>query len=530
MKRTMRLILLGMMSICLAFCFALEILAQESDVKKESETALNITGETKISGTGFGDFSFLTDSNKNAYYSSEENASITLEREGGIAGVYLLFDRAFGSYTLTNNNTGESATFGENGFLHEFCNLDALWEQIPSSVTLHFSGGSVRLSEIFTFSQGKTPDFVQDWNAPYENGADLVLFSTHGDDEQLYFAGLLPLYAGQFGYRVQVVYMTDHRSGPGANNIRMHEMLDGLWAVGVKAYPVFGSFADFRIDSLKGTYDQYQNLYGVSEYDLQCFVVSQIRRFRPLVVVGHDLNGEYGHGMHLVYADLLTKAISLSGDESFDPESASRFGTWEIGKLYLHLYEENPVTMDYDTPLEFFGGMTAFEVSQKFGFAAHKSQHWAFASWLYGYGNQITKASQIALYNPCQFGLYYSRMGEDVAKNDLFENVISYDEQERMEQERLEQERLEQERLEQERLEQERVEKERLEQQKREQERLEQERLKKERRNQILLALSVVVLASLVLFFVFILHRQFQKTRPCKKTDPSDSQEKTDLK
>jgi LmbE family N-acetylglucosaminyl deacetylase len=45
-----------------------------------------------------------------------------------------------------------------------------------------------------------------------EGGADLVLFSAHGDDEHLFFAGLLPTYAEERGYRVQVVYLTDHRN------------------------------------------------------------------------------------------------------------------------------------------------------------------------------------------------------------------------------------------------------------------------------------------------------------------------------
>jgi LmbE family N-acetylglucosaminyl deacetylase len=250
-----------------------------------------------------------------------------------------------------------------------------------------------------------------------------VLFSTHGDDEHLYFAGLLPTYAAQRQCRVQVVYLTDHRND---TNKRTHEMLNGLWKVGVRAYPVFGRFADFRVDSLQGTYDRYKSQYGTSREELLGFVVEQIRRFRPLVAVGHDLKGEYGHGMHLVYADLLTQAVELTADEANFPDSAAKYGLWNVPKLYLHLYKTDPIVLDYDQPLDAFDGLTAFQVSQKLGFPSHKSQQWPmFVEWIYGADGKITKASQIKKYSPCKFGLYRSTVGSDVLKNDFLENITT---------------------------------------------------------------------------------------------------------
>ncbi|MDD6199763.1 MAG: PIG-L family deacetylase [Firmicutes bacterium] len=442
----------------------------------------DITGSTGITGTGFHSLAFLTDGNIDTYRSSSGSASLTLTNGTGMAGLYLLFDREYGVYTVTDNGSGKSITAGEGGFLHEFLDLAAAFGTAPTSVTLDFSNGSVRLSEIRVFSGTDVPKDIQVWGSPLEGGADLVLFATHGDDDQLFFAGLLPLYAGAKGCRVQVVYLTDHRN---LTSGRIHEMLNGLWAVGVTAYPVFGSFADFRIDSLEGTYDEYRYSYGTTREALQSFVVEQIRRFKPLVAVGHDLNGEYGHGMHMVYADLLTKAVPLTGDPEAFPESAGRYGVWEIPKVYLHLYAKNPITIDYDQPLEAFGGLTAFQATQKLGYPCHKSQQYTwFTRWINGSSGEITKASQIETYSPCRFGLYHSTVGADVTGGDFLENIVPYAEQERLEQERLEQERLEQERLEQERLEQERLEQERLEQERLEQERLEQERLEQERLEQ----------------------------------------------
>ena len=447
-----------------------------------AEEAADITNATNFSGTGYSSFAFLKDKLLGNYQNSTGNAQIQLDNPSGMGGLYLLFDLEYGEYTVKDNTSGQVITVGSHGMLHEFLDLSTLFGTEPTSVTLHFSNGKVRLSEIYVFAKGETPSHVQRWDAPLEGKADIVLFATHGDDDQLYFAGLLPYYTVGRDCAVQVVYMTDHRN---LTNGRTHEMLNGLWSVGVTAYPVFGRFADFRIDSLQGTYDAYLYTYGTTQEQLQSFVVEQIRRFKPQVAVGHDLKGEYGHGMHRVYAELLTKALDITNDPAQFPESAEKYGTWDVPKLYLHSYEQNTIVMDYDQPLEAFGGLTPFQVTQKYGFPCHVSQQgYMFTPWLYGYNNEITSPTQITYYNPAHFGLYRSTVGADTGKNDMMENIVTYAEQERIEQERLEQERLEQERLEQERLEQERLEQERLEQERLEQERLEQERLEQERKEQ----------------------------------------------
>lgn len=488
-------------------------------VLADETVAQDITKDCSILTEGFSDPSVLYNGNIDTYCSSASNAQITLSNKNGIGALYLLFDLEYGEYTITNNDTGKDATVGEHSFLHQYIDLTALFDTAPTSVTLRFENGRVRMSEVFALSTGTPPDFVQVWDAPLEGKADIVLFSAHGDDEQLFYAGLLPYYAKERGYALQVIYMTDHRN---LTNCRTHEMLNGLWAVGVTAYPVFGAFEDFLIEDMEKSYQEFER-YGHTREELQAFVVDNIRRFRPQVAIGHDIMGEYLHGMHMVYTDLLIKALDMTNDPAYFPESAQKYGVWDIPKTYLHLYEENPIVLDYDTPLESFGSMTAFEVTQKLGYPCHKSQQWTwFTGWIYGKrGVTITKATEIEKLSPCLFGLYRSTVGPDVEKNDFMENIVSYAEQERLEQERLEQERLEQERLEQERLEQERLEQERLEQERLEQERLEQERLEQERLEQekleqeeqtrreklqflLILLGSLVILLVIALVFLFV--------------------------
>jgi hypothetical protein len=184
-----------------------------------------------------------------------------------------------------------------------------------------------------------------------------------------------------------------------------------------------------------GTYAIFE-ARGYPREDLLGFVVENLRRFKPLVAVGHDIKGEYGHGMHMVYTDLLMEAITITNDASFYPESAEKYGLWDTPKTYLHLYEENAIVMDWDQPLERFDGMTAFEVSVNRGFQMHITQI-SYFQWYY---KGFPDAKSLPVHNPCYFGLYRSTVGPDVEKNDFFENVNTYGQDRQAELDRLSQE------------------------------------------------------------------------------------------
>lgn len=377
----------------------------------------------------------LFDGNIYGGYRSKDHVSITAAHEAGIGSLYFIFELPYGEYTLTNNDTGAVHTCGTQGFMHEFVDVEAIFGTTPSSITLTFDNGPVTINELYIYGPGPVPETVQKWEAAVENATDMILFSTHGDDEQLFFAGLLPYYAAELDYEVLVVYLTDHQNQYGTR--RMREMLAGLWAVGVKTYPVFGYFEDFKTMTKHDTYKTFEAL-GHSKEELTGFVVEQIRRFKPKVVIGHDFAGEYSHGQHMVYAEVLAESLEITNDSTAYPELAEKYGLWDVPKAYFHLYEENPIVMDWDQPLEYFDGLTAFQVTQKYGFPCHKSQHrsW-FYLWIYGDYGERTKASEIDEYSPCEYGLYRSTVGADVQKNDFFENVTTYEQDRIAEEERL---------------------------------------------------------------------------------------------
>ena len=388
----------------------------------EETEARNIFGNSILKAhTGFRDVDELIDGNTVAPMAFGDGCSMTLQHPEGIGSMYLMFNMEYGPFSVTDLDTGEVRSFGENYFIHEFADLQEAFGYAPTKVKLDFLNGAGQLNEFYVFTPGKVPNFVQKWEKPKDGETDILLFSTHGDDEQLFFAGLLPYYAKERGYQVQVVYLTNHRN---VTYRRAHEMLNGLWAVGVTSYPVFGDFFDLMSSSREEAL-RFFRVQGVTEEELLGFVVENLRRFRPMVAVGHDLQGEYGHGQHMVYADLLTRAVEITMDPDQYPESADAYGTWDVPKTYLHLYPENEIYMDWDQPLESFDGMTAFEVTQKLGFPCHKSQYWDF-SWYLAYKNT---AAEITQFSPCEYGLYRSTVGTDAQKNDMFENVKTHAQQ-----------------------------------------------------------------------------------------------------
>lgn len=378
-----------------------------------------------IQGTGFDNPAALSDADYNTYTTAWEDGSISVSLSDSIQGLYVVFDRIPDSWQLSDPVTGTSLPCGTNSFLHEYVDINALVGTDVHTLILTFPKGTV-IADVYVFSEGELPEWVQRWDPPCEE-ADLLLFTSHSDDEQLFFAGILPLYAGEKGYSVQVAYIVQHfQVWEEKVHNRPHEQLNGLWAVGVTHYPVMSDFPDLYSESLEGAISAF-NSVGVTEEDYSAYITECIRRFKPLVVVSHDINGEYGHGTHIYCTKTLRDALEISHNPDIHPESAAKWGTWVPEKVYLHLYPENPVVLDLDTPLSAFGGKTAFEMTQH-GFSYHKSQHWTwFYRWIYGTADApITKASQITSYSPCHYGLYYSTVGVDTVGGDLFENVIPY--------------------------------------------------------------------------------------------------------
>ena len=240
---------------------------------------------------------------------------------------------------------------------------------------------------------------VQNWQ-PVPDKLDMMVFSPHQDDELLFFGGTIP-YACHLGADVGVVYMTN------CGRTRYGEALDGLWTAGLRNHPIFMNWRDQWGYSVTNALKTW-SMNGV---DPQREVVRLIRKYRPEVVMGPGPEGEYGHAQHRLTSQLVTDAIPLAMDETYDPDSVREYGVWEVKKVYLHLYEENTIKMDWNQPFSPDSPISPIFLAKE-AYDKHRSQQQEFSM----------NADAVKFDNRI-FGLYYTAVGPDEAKNDIFEHI-----------------------------------------------------------------------------------------------------------
>lgn len=367
--------------------------------------AADVTGYASFAGKNRDAFPKLTDSNYRTNWKSgsgkDAYLEVTLPESHPCGTVYVQWHDTPLPFRIMVEQDGQWVTLART--------VDAYYN---SAVTLptpqtrfrvcpqEDRTGGMSICEISLYGPGRAPDSVQFWEPTVEK-ADLMLLSCHPDDEVLWFGGALPTYAGERKMNVLCCILV-----PTSPHRRI-EYLDSLWTCGVRTYPVWGTQSDQYSTSLRVQYTFW------SEKKMLNTVTGWYRKYKPSVVLSHDIGGEYGHGGHRVCADLCIKALKTAADPDSFPESAREWGTWDVPKLYLHLYRENAVVMTWDVPLYFFGGRTGLEVARE-AFKCHVSQqttHYAVRT--EGTGDCT------------RFGLYRSLVGEDEMKNDFFEHLYS---------------------------------------------------------------------------------------------------------
>ena len=281
-----------------------------------------------------------------------------------------------------------------------FPNIYTMLELLPetSYLQLKMTAKNQQIGNLRVYSAGDLPKEVQVWERPVEK-ADLMVVSTHQDDELIFLGGTIPYYATALKKPTIVVYMTN------CSRYRRNEALNALWVMGVRTYPEFINFTDKKVESInKGI-----ALWGGKDNILSA-LVERIRRYKPEVIVTQDLNGEYGHIQHQITARAMMYAIEAAADPTQYPESQQKYGEWQVKKLYHHLYKENQIQMDWETKLDSLNGYSPLKVAQ-IGMNEHASQLKYYAVKSHG------------TYDNSKFGLYYTTVGEDVAKDDFLENI-----------------------------------------------------------------------------------------------------------
>ena len=364
----------------------------------------------------------MTDGDYVSYWESNrmQHPWVILTSDTPIYGLYLCFRQLPSSFelqTLQITPGEEEGTFteewiplteGDTRFQNTFYELPGVKSvRIYSTQT---SSHKIGIFELYAFGKGEIPGWVQRWQET-EGKADLMFFSAHPDDELLFYGGAIPTYAGEMKKRVVVAYLTY------GNPARRTEALNGLWAAGVRHYPEFGGFQDSYSSKVQ---DAYRTLGKTKVLD---WVTKMVRKHRPEVIVTLDLNGEYGHGQHRMMGDAAIQVWDLAADASQYPETAAQYGTWQVQKLYIHLYgdETNQTSFDWNVPLESFGGKTSLEVTKE-AYALHKTQENAKVKINHKWTLLSIDETGTAFSNTT-FGLYASRVGPDETHTDFLEHI-----------------------------------------------------------------------------------------------------------
>ncbi|MBQ8554983.1 MAG: PIG-L family deacetylase [Clostridia bacterium] len=268
-----------------------------------------------------------------------------------------------------------------------------------SAVRLTPISGKLELCKVTVLTPGEAPSYIQQWRDAPEK-VDMMLFSTHPDDEVLWFGGLLPTYAGEQKKDVLVI------NAVYGWYYRRQELLDALWACGVDIYPVLLGYPDQQ-DSMPEILKEW----GLKNRQPEDKAVTLIRQYKPDVVVLHDVEGEYGHNAHITFSWLGRQGVERAANASEHAASCEQYGVWDVPKTYIHLWGENQIRMDWHQPLTAFGGKTSFEVASE-AFLCHKTQ--AGKWWGVEEGGE---------YDNALFGLWRTNVGSDTVGKDLFENI-----------------------------------------------------------------------------------------------------------
>ena len=344
-----------------------------------------------------------------AWSGGKGSGSLDISSDIPMYGLYIAWEESPRAFTIEDLNGGsrrEIANYQSAEFIHQYYPLNG--EQHIRLVPENDNRKHFGIKEVFVLGEGKLPGWVQVWQPAHED-ADMMLLFAHPDDEVLFFGGLLPYYGAERGLRVLPVVLTD------AGSMRHSELLNCLWSLGIRNYPVTGPFPDLYARDLDHAY-QRNGRRKASDY-----ITELVRKYKPEVIVTHDVHGEYGHGVHELCADLAKKAVLYAADPERDPESYQAYGAFNVQKVYLHLYQEKDrdvsLEMDWDQPLLAFGGKTGFELAVEAYASFHLSQHRY---------EQYHVEPRDGRHSSYRFGLYYSAVGPDIAKNDLMENIPLY--------------------------------------------------------------------------------------------------------
>ncbi len=372
-----------------------------------AEVALDLTEQCTLKLGGKNSCKNLMDKKFTSYLESKsmKNPALTVNTATPAYGLYLCFQRMPADYEVqVDRGAGwETVATGDTRFHHVYYPLDGV-----NNIRVYANGDKKQVmgfNEIYVFGEGNTPSWVQRWE-PTPEKADVLFVVAHPEEELLYLGGAIPYYTLEKQRTVALACFSY------ANTTRRSELLNGLWSMGYRYYPILGGFKTANTKSVASAYKNVDQQNGANQ--VLAWLTGAIRRCRPEVIVGPDEAGEGGNGQRMMLADACRQCFEAAADESLFSDSLGLYGAWQAKKLYLHLWgaEGSRTVFDWNKTMESFGGRTGNGLAY-YAYLYHKTQDDQEKS-VYGTG---------ATYANNSFGLCASKVGEDAEHLDFLENI-----------------------------------------------------------------------------------------------------------
>ena len=308
------------------------------------------------------------------------NAAFTVTPEGEISVLVLDWFTVPASYTVQQLGAGGTAISEEtitDGFVRRVIAIDPSCTSITVS---NLPAGAI--GDVTAYSSVSPGSVATQALLPSPTTVDLLIIAVGPGDESKQFGALVPTYAKERGIKTAILYLSDY-----GKRTRVDETLCGLASEGYLEYPIFGGFSCSNYDSYDMAAEEF-NKTNVIKY-----LKAEIAALNPKVVVAHS--AEDVSGSHRFANECVIRAVHESG-------TVQKFYTFGVSQSAA------PTVVDMSTPLNAYAGKTAAEVAQAAN-DLHVSQR------VFG----------LAIDTSSAYTLAYTTVGEDVAKNDLFEHIDS---------------------------------------------------------------------------------------------------------
>ena len=369
-----------------------------------AEDAQDITARCTITASNSSkDLPNITDGKYTTQWKSSRRGylEITAPENEKIHGLYVSFGHFITNWCIeAQDESGNWVSVYEttDQFYNQYIPLTDGYDCIRFKCLTPDNDHALYVTELHVLGEGDVPSWVQQWKN-FESKADLVLMVTDPGDEYLFFGGLIPYYIAQ-GKEVMLCVIVNTAAQ------YKSELLDGLWHCGMTNYPYIAYFRPNMEKTAKAQYERW------SEVQFVRHVSRIVRIYEPNVLVTHSAGGEGIDGGHRVCADAAVRSVRLAMDDKYDQGYGYKiYGNYQLPKLYLHDPTDGEVTLDFNQPLDFYGGKTAFEIANE-----------AYA--MQSFQRKLSKELRTdGVFNGAAYTLRFTDVGEDTHKNDLFENI-----------------------------------------------------------------------------------------------------------